>query len=61
MSEHFLVVQLKFVRSEFVRCLYGVTDEEARRRFEPMNCISWMVAHLADQENRYWNLRARGI
>ncbi len=61
MAEHFLVVQLKFVRSEFVRCLNGVTDEEARRRFEPMNCISWMVAHLADQENRYWNLRARGI
>lgn len=61
MKPHLLVVQLKFVRSEFVRCLEGVSDEEARKRFMPMNCISWMIAHLADQENRYWNQRARGL
>jgi hypothetical protein len=34
--------------------LAGVTDEEARRRFGSMNCISWMIAHLASQEQRYW-------
>jgi hypothetical protein len=51
---HPLVTQLQFSRSEFKRGLEGITDEEARRRFEPMNCISWMIAHLASQEQRYW-------
>ena len=55
-----LVTQLRFARSELVRCLDGVTDPEARRRFEPMNCISWIVGHLADQENRYWVRFAQG-
>jgi hypothetical protein len=25
-----------------------------------MNCLSWMVGHLADQENRYWVIQAQG-
>ncbi len=54
MAPHLLVAQLRFARSEFARGLEGVTDEEARRRFMPMNCISWMVGHLANQEHRYW-------
>jgi hypothetical protein len=57
---HPLVTQLKFTRSEFCRGLEGVTDEEARRHFGPMNCISWIVGHLADQEQRYWLTRAQG-
>ena len=51
---HPLVTQLRFARSEFLRGLEGLKAEEAIRRFEPMNCISWMVGHLADQEHRYW-------
>ncbi|HET9496526.1 MAG TPA: DinB family protein [Chloroflexia bacterium] len=51
---HPLVSQLRFTRSEFQRALKGLTDEEAVRRFEPMNCISWNVGHLAWQEQRYW-------
>jgi hypothetical protein len=57
---HPLVTQLRFARSEFLRCLEGVSDEDARRRLEPMNCISWIVGHLACQENLYWVLRAQG-
>jgi hypothetical protein len=57
---HPLVAQLRFTRIELVRCLEGVSDAEARRRIEPMNCISWMVGHLADQENRYWVRVAQG-
>ena len=57
---HPLVTQLRFARSELVRCLEGVSSEEARRRLEPMNCISWIVGHLASQENIYWMLRAQG-
>jgi hypothetical protein len=54
---HPLVLQLRFTRSELKRALEGVTDADARRRFLPMNCISWNVGHLAWQEQRYW-LRA---
>lgn len=57
---HPLVDQLRFTRSEFKRALAGVTDEEARRRFMPMNCISWIVGHLAAQEQRYWIIFAQG-
>jgi hypothetical protein len=58
---HPLVTQLRFARSEFIRCLDGISDEDARHRFEPMNCISWMVGHLASQENAYWVLVAQGL
>ena len=55
-----LVAQLKFTRSELVRCLEGITDEESKKQFAPMNCISWMIGHLANQENRYWVRFAQG-
>ena len=51
---HPLVEQLRFARSEFVRSLVGVAEEEATRRFGAINSLSWMVGHLADQEQRYW-------
>lgn len=60
MSVHPIVTQLRFTRSEFVRCLEGVTDEDARKRPLPMNCLSWIVGHMANQENRFWVLRAQG-
>jgi hypothetical protein len=60
MPPHFLVTQLRFARSELVRCLEGVSDADARRRLEPMNCISWMVGHLANQEHNYWVRVAQG-
>ena len=57
---HPLVNQLRFARSDFVRCLEGLTDEDARRRLLPMNCISWMIGHLATQEQFYWVYLAQG-
>jgi hypothetical protein len=60
MACHPLVTQLRFARSEFVRCLDDVSAEDAIHRFEPMNCISWMVGHLASQENAYWVLLPTG-
>ncbi|MCB0255550.1 MAG: DinB family protein [Caldilineae bacterium] len=57
---HPLVDQLRFARSEFVRCLDGVSDEDARKRLLPMNSISWMIGHLANQEDAYWGFLARG-
>ena len=60
MTVHPLVIQLRFTRSEFLRCLDGVTSEDAVRRLEPMNCISWIVGHLANQEHNYWVLWAQG-
>ena len=60
MQPHLLVAQLRFSRSEFVRCLEGVSEQDAIRRLMPMNCTSWMVGHLANQENRYWVIFAQG-
>lgn len=57
---HPLVTQLHFTRSEFVRVLTGVSPEDALYRVEPMNSISWIVGHLANQEQRYWLQRAQG-
>jgi hypothetical protein len=57
---HLLVAQLRFARSELVRCLDGVSEEDAVRRLMPMNCISWIVGHLAFQEHTYWLQRAQG-
>jgi hypothetical protein len=55
-----LVAQLRFARSEFVRCLGGVSEEDALRRLGPMNCISWIVGHLANQEHYFWVMVAQG-
>lgn len=51
---HPLVNQLRFARSEFKRCLEGVSDEDSRKRLLPMNSISWMVGHMAAQEQDYF-------
>lgn len=58
---HPLVNQLRFTRSEFERGLTGLDDRAARQRIQPMNCISWMIGHLAWQEQRYWLYRAQNI
>ncbi len=60
MSAHPLVTQLRFARSEFVRCLEDVSAEDAVRRILTMNCISWIVGHLANQEQRWWLFLAQG-
>ena len=54
MAVHLLVTQLRFARSEFVRCLDGVSETEGAQRIQPMNSISWMIGHMANQEQRYW-------
>lgn len=58
---HPLVLQLRFTRSEFKRSLSGLTEEDASKRFLPMNCISWNVGHLAWQEQRYFLYYAQGL
>jgi uncharacterized damage-inducible protein DinB len=54
-----LVTQLRFARSEFQRCLAGLDDEDAQQRLGPMNSISWMIGHLANQEHFYWAFLAQ--
>ena len=60
MPIHPLVTQLRFARSELVRCLEGVSAEDAQRRPLPMNCLSWMVGHMANHEHRCWVMAAQG-
>src|SRR5689334_12373159 len=49
---HPLVHQFRFTRSELMRGLEGVTEEESARHFGQMNCISWTLGHLAWHEQR---------
>lgn len=60
MMTHPLVTQLRFTRSELVRCLEGVSAKDGVSRIDPMNCISWIIGHLASQENSYWVRWAQG-
>lgn len=57
---HPLIDQFRFTRSEWLHGLQGVSEQDAAHHFAPMNCISWMVGHLAWQEHRYWLDRAQG-
>src|SRR5512143_2766909 len=57
---HPLVDQLRFTRSEFLRGLKGLSEEDACKRIMPANCISWNVGHLAWQEQRYFLHFAQG-
>jgi len=57
---HPLINQLLFTRSEFMRAVKGVSDEDARKRILPMNCISWNIGHLAWQEQRYFLYYGQG-
>ena len=60
MFTHPLITQLRFARSEFVRCLDGVSAEDGVHRIMPMNSISWIVGHMADQERGWWVYLAQG-
>ena len=50
---HPLVDQLRFTRSEFIRAVEHVSEEDAVKRLLPMNSLSWNVGHLAWQEQKY--------
>ena len=58
---HPLVDQFRFTRSEFLRGLEGLTEEEGARHFGQMNCISWIVGHLAWHEQRTFLQRPQNI
>ena len=56
-----LVMQLRFTRKEFVRGLKDVTAKEGVKHFKTMNCISWIIGHLAWQEQLYWLTQPQGL
>ena len=51
---HTLVQMYNITRKEFERNLNGLTDEDARKRIEPMNCISWIIGHVANQQHTFF-------
>jgi hypothetical protein len=58
---HPLVDQFRFTRSEWLRGLEGVSEEEGACHFGQMNCISWTVGHLAWHEQRTFLQRPQNI
>jgi hypothetical protein len=57
---HTLVDMLFLSRREFERNLVGLSDEDARKRIGPMNCISWIIAHVANQHHMFFVAWAQG-
>ncbi len=57
---HPLVAQLVFTRNEWLRGIEGVSSTEAVKHLGPMNCISWLVGHMAWQEQYYLLDKAQG-
>jgi hypothetical protein len=57
---HPLVDQFRFTRSEWLRGLHGISEEDGARHFGPMNCIGWNVGHLAWHEQRTFLWRPQG-
>lgn len=57
---HPLIDQFRFTRREWRRGFAGVSAEDACQHMGRMNCISWIVGHLAWHEQRYWLTRAQG-
>ena len=57
---HPLVDQFRFTRSEWLRGLEGVSEEDGAQHFGPMNCIGWNVGHLAWHEQRTFLWRPQG-
>jgi hypothetical protein len=55
-----LIDQLVFTRAEFIRGIEDINEDDGRRRFEPLNCVAWMVGHMAWHEQLYWLTRAQG-
>jgi len=51
---HPLVQIQHLTRREFTRNLKGLSDEDARKRIEPMNSISWTVGHVANQQHTFF-------
>jgi len=58
---HLLVDQFSFTRSEWLRGLEGVSEEEGACHFGQMNSISWIVGHLAWHEQRTFLQRPQNI
>ena len=57
---HILSDMVKLSRTEFERNLTGLSDEDARKRLEPMNCISWIIAHVANQHHSFFVQMPKG-
>jgi hypothetical protein len=58
---HPLVDQFRFTRSEWLRGLRGLSEADGARHFGQMNCISWIVGHLAWHEQRTWLQRPQNM
>ncbi|HJO82822.1 MAG TPA: DinB family protein [SAR202 cluster bacterium] len=58
---HALVQMQRIARMECARGLQGLSDEDARKRVEPMNCISWQIGHAAIQRHGFFVAWPQGI
>ncbi len=58
--EH-VVAMLLVTRRELRRALRGIPEREAMVRVGGMNSVSWIVAHVAWQEDLFWRHLTQGL
>ncbi len=51
---HQLVQIQHIARKEFERGLTDLSDEDARKRIDPMNSITWIIGHVAHQHHVFF-------
>ncbi len=51
---HQLVQMQHIARKEFERGLTGLSDEDARKRIDPMNSITWIIGHIAWHQHLFF-------
>ena len=57
---HPLAQMHDITKMEFSRSLVGLSDEDARKRIEPMNCIGWIIGHVSLQQHLLFVAWANG-
>ena len=56
-----IIDQYKITNNQVLNYIDDITDEESKRIFEPLNCISWTLGHLARYNNLTFAARSRGV
>ncbi|MBA30388.1 MAG: hypothetical protein CL905_00875 [Dehalococcoidia bacterium] len=56
-----IIDQYRITNNQVLNYIDDVTDEESKLIFEPLNCISWTLGHLARYNNLTFAARSRGV
>ena len=56
-----IIYQYKITNNQVLNYINDINDSESKTVFEPLNCISWTIGHLARYNNLAFASRSRGV